>query len=295
MERKKIHQDGPEFSRILTGAWRWDSLSPDQISNLVETSLQAGITSFDHADIYGDYACEELFGNVLRSRPDIRQHIQLVSKCGIKLLSAKKPGHWIKHYDTTKKHIVESAEQSLKNLGTDYLDLLLLHRPDPLLNPTEVAAAFDSLKRSGKVLHFGVSNFTPSQFEMLQAHLNVTLVTNQVEVSLFKPELLSDGTIDTLMKHNVCPMVWSPLGGGNFFNTQSDATLNEMNTLAEKYTCTISQLAIAWLVKHPSGMLPILGSTSPQRIKEGVQAASLQIDLQDWFYLLKLSTGRDVA
>lgn len=296
MKRRKIHPSGPEFSRIITGAWRWQALSDQSVDALIQESLENGITTFDHADIYGNYSCEALFGNVLKNQPSLRSRIELVTKCGIKLRSDKKPKTWINHYDNTSNHIIESVNTSLSNLKTDYIDLLLLHRPDPLMDPAEVAEAFRLLKQSGKVLHFGVSNYTPAQFELLQSYVHDKLVTNQVEVSLFYYHLIFDGTIDTLMRHRISPMAWSPLGGGKYFS-QSDrdegvqASLEEM---AARYECSVSQLLLAWLLTHPSHMLPILGTTKPERIREGAKAIEIQLDRQDWFALLRIARGRDV-
>jgi predicted oxidoreductase len=296
MEVKKLHPSGPEFSRIITGVWRWQDLSPDGIDTLIQTSIDHGITTFDHADIYGNYSCEALFGKALQGNSHVRSSLQLVTKCGIKFPSGKKPDVRIQHYDTTKAHIIASVENSLKNLYTDYVDLLLIHRPDPLMNPEEVAEAFSLLKQNGKVLHVGVSNFTASQFEMLQAYVDDPLVTNQVEISLFQNQALFDGTVDMLMKHRVSPMAWSPLGGGKYFTPsgQDEGIEGKLEEMAARYRCTISQLMLAWLLQHPSGMLPILGSTNPKRIVEGAKAITVSPDRQDWFAMLKLVTGKDV-
>jgi predicted oxidoreductase len=190
MNLQPLHSQGPSLSRIVTGVWRWQQLSSESVERLVKTSIDEGITSFDHADIYGDHSCEELFGAVLKNQPSLRSQMQLITKCGIKFSSAKRPQTWVKHYDTSEDHIIWSADNSLKMLATDHLDLLLIHRPDPLLNPHEVAEAFVKLKAAGKVLHFGVSNFTPSQFEMLQQFLPFPLVTNQIEISLSRIDSL---------------------------------------------------------------------------------------------------------
>ena len=214
MERRRIHPKGPEFSRIIAGAWRWHTVDSKTLSDLIQTSLDHGVTTFDHADIYGDHGNEELFGNAIRNNPSLRNKMELVTKCGIKFPSAKRPASWVKHYDTSKQHIVWSAENSLKMLGTDRIDLLLIHRPDPLMNPEEVASAFELLQNQGKVLHFGVSNFTATQFELLQRSLSTPLVTNQIELSISCHAPLFDGSVDVLMKHNASPMAWSPLGGG---------------------------------------------------------------------------------
>lgn len=282
---------------MITGVWRWSNLMHQQIYTLIEKSVDVGITTFDHADIYGDYSCEEQFGVVLKGNSSLRKKIQLITKCGIKLLSRKRPQHRVKHYNTSRDHIVNSVEQSLKNLNTDYLDLLLLHRPDPLMHPEEVAEAFDLLKQNGKVLHFGVSNFIPAQFEMLQSYVHDPLVTNQVELSLFQHQALFDGTIDVLMKHRVLPMAWSPLGGGKFFSSSGgdDAVNMPLEKMASQYKCSVSQLLLAWLLRHPSGILPILGTTNPDRIQEGAGAINVHVDRQDWFEMLKVVTGHDVA
>lgn len=289
MERKPLHLKGPELSRIVAGAWRWNNVSPKTVEQLIETSLEVGITSFDNADIYGDYGNEKLVGDVIRKNPGIRKNIQLISKCGIKLLSAHQPKTWIKHYDTTKEHILNSVDNSLKNLRTEYLDLLLIHRPDPLMDPEEISEAFGLLKQNGKVLHFGVSNFTSSQFEMLQSYLSFPLVTNQVEVSLSKTDALFDGTLDTLIRYKTCPMAWSPLGGGRLMSGGS-----ALWSKKEKYNATETQLSLAWLLKHPSKMFPIIGTSQPERIVESAKAINIDLERQDWFEMLKVATGNDV-
>jgi predicted oxidoreductase len=293
MKQIKIHPNGPSLSRIVVGVWRWHTLSQTQIEALIQASLGEGITSFDHADIYGNYTCEEIFGNVLRKNPSLREKMQLITKCGIKLLSSQRSDHKIKHYDTSKDHIIWSVENSLKKLGTDRIDLLLLHRPDPLMNPMEIAEAFTSLKQQGKVLHIGVSNFTFTQVSMLQSYLSFPLVTNQIELSLFKNQNLFDGTVDTMMKHRMSPMAWSPLGGGKFFDEERINT--SLQNLAAQYQCTSSQLLLAWLLKHPSTILPIAGTTKPERIEEAAKSMDIGLDKQHWFVMLKWVTGKDVV
>ncbi|QOI96621.1 MAG: aldo/keto reductase [Flammeovirgaceae bacterium] len=286
---------GPALSRIVAGAWRW-KLETTEIERLIYTALDAGISSFDHADIYGDYANEERFGKILRGNPSLRNRMELITKCGIKLVSAARPEHRVKHYDTSKEHILRSVENSLKNLSTDRLDLLLIHRPDPLMHPEEVAEAFRLLKDQGKVLWFGVSNFSAAQFEMLQAYVPVRLVTNQVEISLFNPVKMVDGTVDALIKHRVSPLAWSPLGGGKYFTASGQAETIEMKLegFASNYNCTVSQLLLAWLLRHPANIFPILGTTNPDRVKEGAGAIHIKVDRQDWFAMLKAVTGKDV-
>lgn len=290
MERRKIHPEGPEFSRIIAGAWRWHTVSQDTVGKLIQTSLNEGITTFDHADIYGDHGNEEIFGNILRKDSSLRNKMELVSKCGIKFSSEKRPKTRVKHYDTSKEHIKWSVENSLKMLATDHLDLLLIHRPDPLLDPTEVAKVFSELKQEGKVLHFGVSNFTPSQFMMLQKFLPFPLVTNQIEISLTCVDPLFNGDLDLLMERTTSAMAWSPLAGGKLIGGE-----RQMFSKATKYDASYSQLSLAWLLRHPSIIFPVVGTTKPERIIESAKALDIKIDRQDWFEMLQWATGKEVA
>ncbi len=290
MEKRLIHPNGPAFSRIIAGAWRWHTVSSQIVDQLSGTCHDKGKTTFDHADIYADHANEEIFGNILRGNSSLRDRMQLVTKCGIKFPSAKRPKTWVKHYDTSKEHIVWSAENSLKMLGTDRLDLLLIHRPDPLLDPEVVSDAFTQLRNQGKVLHFGVSNFTSSQFELLQSNLSFPLVTNQIELSLTAHSPMFDGTLDTLMKHKVSPMAWSPLGGGKLMDPNSSHVFAK----ASQYKATENQMAVAWLLRHPSKVFPVIGTTKPERIHESAEAADIHIDVQDWFEMLKVVQGKEM-
>lgn len=290
MERLAIHPQGPIFSRIISGAWRWHTVSQDTVAKLIQTSLDEGITTFDHADIYGDHGNEEIFGNVLKKNSSLRDKMELVTKCGIKFSSTKRPKTWVKHYDTSKNHIIWSVENSLKMIGTDRFEALLIHRPDPLLNPTEVAEAFSQLRQEGKVLHFGVSNFTPSQFTMLQSFLSFPLITNQIEISLSRVDSLFNGDLDLLMQHKTSAMAWSPLGGGKLM-----ANEREMFSKASKYNASYSQLSLAWLLKHPSTIFPVIGTTKPERITEAAKSMEIKLDRQDWFEMLQWATGSEVA
>ncbi|MBL7861321.1 MAG: aldo/keto reductase [Cyclobacteriaceae bacterium] len=289
MEQRLIHPQGPAFSRIITGAWRWHTVSPDTIDRLIQTSLDEGITTFDHADLYGDHSNEELFGVALKKNPALRDKMQLVTKCGIKFRSAKRPGTWVKHYDTSKEHIIWSVENSLRMLHTDHLDLLLIHRPDPLLDPHEVASAFSQLKAQGKVLHFGVSNFTRPQFYMLQKFVPFPLVTNQIEISLTHVDALFNGDLDLLMEQQASAMAWSPLGGGRLV-----ANEREMFSKASKYNASYSQLALAWLLRHPAPIFPVIGTTKPERITEAAKSIAFTLDRQDWFEMLQWARGFEV-
>jgi predicted oxidoreductase len=286
----KIHPEGPVFSRIIAGAWRWHTVSQDVVERLVQTSLEQGITTFDHADIYGDHSNEEIFGHCLRKNASLRNQMQLVTKCGIKFASSKRPSTWIKHYDTSRRHIQWSVENSLKMLGTDHLDLLLIHRPDPLLDPDEISEAFLKLRLEGKVLHFGVSNFTPPQFRALQKNVAFPLVTNQIEISFSRIDPLFNGDLDLMMEFKSSPMAWSPLGGGKAVATDERTAF----TKASKYNASYAQLSLAWLMRHPARIFPIIGTTKPDRILEAAASCEIAIDRQDWFEMLKWVTGQDV-
>ena len=270
------------FSQIIAGTMNWGiwdkHLSTTEMANLIHVCLENKISTFDHADIYGDYQNEEIFGNALRRSASVRHDIQIVTKCTIQNVSKRRPSTWIKHYDSSLKHIIGSVENSLKMLGTDHIDVLLLHRPDPLMEPTEIAQAFTQLKEQGKVLHFGVSNFTPWQYEMLLSYLPMPLVTNQVQVSLSHQQQLFNGTIDSLMKHRVAPMAWSPLGGGKLVSDPPPFLANQ----AKKHDATPVQVAIAWLLRHPSRMFPVIGTTKPERLEESANAMKISLDPQDW-------------
>lgn len=289
MEQRKIHPEGPAFSRIVAGVWRWHTISQEVVERLIQTSLDVGITTFDHADIYGDHSNEEIFGRVLKSNTSLRNNMQLVSKCGIKFPSSKRSSTWVKHYDTTQAHILWSVENSLKMLGTDHLDLLLIHRPDPLLAPEEVAESFTQLKNQGKVLHFGVSNFIPSQFRLLQKFLSMPLVTNQIEISLSRVDPFFNGDLDLLMEYQASAMAWSPLGGGKLM-----ADDRNLFGQAAKYNASYNQLSLAWLLKHPSFIFPVIGTTKPERMEECAKSVEINLDRQDWFEMLKWVRGKDV-
>lgn len=289
MTQEPISPAGPVFSRIIAGAWRW-GLPESEVEVLINRALDDGITTFDHADIYGDHQNEGIFGRVLERSPALRSRMQLVTKCGIKFRSAHRPATWVKHYDTSYGHIVWSAENSLRMLHTDRIDLLLIHRPDPLLDPAEVAGAFAALRSGGKVLHFGVSNFTPSQFDVLQSYLDFPLVTNQLEISLTRHQPFFDGSLDNLMRHRVSPMAWSPLGGGRLVTEPGEL----LSSKAAQYGITPTQLLLAWLLRHPSRIFPVIGTTKPDRISEAAGAAGVRLETQDWFDMLKSVQGKEV-
>ncbi|WBF43461.1 aldo/keto reductase [Serratia rubidaea] len=294
--RIHIAPQGPEFSRMVCGYWRlmeW-GMSPQQLLGFIEQHLELGITTVDHADIYGGYACEQAFGDALRLRPALRQRLELVSKCGI--ATTAKPGNPIGHYITDRAHIVSSVEQSLHKLHTDYLDLLLIHRPDPLMEADEVAEAFVELHKSGKVRHFGVSNFTPSQFTLLQSRLPFSLVTNQVEISPLHQPALLDGTLDQCQQLRIRPMAWSCLGGGRLFSgAECQPLRDELQRVAQETGAeTIEQVVYAWVMRLPSAPLPIIGSGKIERVKSALGALQLTLSREQWFRIRKAALGYDV-
>lgn len=299
MQYIKLAED-LKFSRIIHGLWRladWN-LSTNDTQTLIEQCLDRGITTFDHADIYGNYSCEKLFGQALAQKPSLRESMQLVTKCGIKLTSDKYPERKINFYDTSKEHIINSANQSLKNLNTDYIDVLLLHRPDPFMDPQEVADAFIQLKEKGKVRYFGVSNFKRSQFDLLQSFLPFSLITNQIEVSPTYLNHFEEGTIEQCQQHKIAPMAWSPLGGGSIFTAEDERSIrvrNKLTEIGEEIGAkSLDQVVYAWLLAHPATIMPIVGSGKMNRIDVAIQALDLKVNRMQWFQILEASKGRPV-
>lgn len=285
------------LSPVVAGAWRmaeWQ-LSPQQRLRWIEQNLEIGITSFDHADIYGAYQVEDLFGEAMAMQPGLRNQLQLVSKCGIRLVSDARPGTLVKHYDTSAAHVRASVDASLAALRTDHLDLLLIHRPDVLMDAEELAATFQLLRREGKVVHFGVSNFTPWQLQLL--HRRCPLATNQVELSPLHLDPLHDGTLDQCQDFGLRPMVWSPLAGGRLFlGDDADArrVREVMETMAAELGVTMATLAFAWVLRHPSQPVPIVGSRRIDIARDAVAALSLKLDAQQWYRIWQAGTGHEV-
>jgi predicted oxidoreductase len=294
-----IALNGTELSQIVLGFWRLRDWNLDQaeLEKLIRDSMDLGITSFDHADIYGSFTCEEIFGKVTKANPSLRENMQLVTKCDIIFKSPQRPQYNYHYYDTSKEHIVSSAERSLQNFGTDRLDILLIHRVDPLMNADEVAEAFNQLKESGKVLNFGVSNFLPSHFELLQSRLDFPLVTNQVEFNVMHFDPMEDGTFGLMQQRRVSPMIWSPLAGGRIFNEQSEQAnriRSVLNELSEKYEASIDQLALAWIHKLPSKPVSVIGSGKIERIKSAAESINIKLSREDWFKVWSASKGHEV-
>lgn len=292
--------DTPGNSPVAVGLWRLNDwgIRGNQLTDWIEEAIDLGFTTFDHADIYGSYTCEEIFGDALAKKPSLREKMYLISKCGIVLPSPGRPENRMHKYDTSRRHIIASVERSLQNLHTHYLDLLLIHRPDPLMNPGEVAAAFIDLKRAGKVRHFGVSNFNPSQFDLLQAALDFPLITNQVEISVLQLAVLYDGTLDHCMMRKIRPMAWSPFAGGKLFTGQSPniaSVRKELETIAGGLNgAAVDQVALAWLLRHPAGIIPVIGTGNMDRLRGAKGALHLPLTHDQWFSILTAALGREV-
>jgi predicted oxidoreductase len=288
---------GPEFSRVVAGMWRMASwgMTLEQRIAFVEQCLELGVTTFDHADIYGSYGVEALFGEVLRASPALRARMQLVSKCGIKLVSPQRPLHTFKHYDTSAAHIVASAEESLRQLHTDYLDLLLIHRPDPLMDFDEIALAFTQLREAGKVKHFGVSNFSRHQFECLDRR--IALATNQVEFSPLHVTPVYDETFDGLQDRGVAPMAWSPLGGGRLFadsDPKTEALRLVIKEVADRYEQPFASVVFAWIMALPCQPLPVTGSGRIEGVAVAVAGTQFELARPDWFRILRAARTHEV-
>lgn len=287
------------LSNPIAGCMRWGSwganFTTQKYNFLINTCIQKGITSFDHADIYGDYTTEQEFGDALKMQAGLRQQIQIITKTGIQLVTPNKPEHIIKSYNYSAKHIVKSVENSLAFYGTDYLDVLLLHRPSPLLNPHEVAETISALQKQGKILAFGVSNFLPNQVNALQALIPIQY--NQVEISVMQPQVFYNGVLDNCLQHNIKPMAWAPLGGGMLSDEEHPRfrTIHiVVKDLAEKYNCGLNEVLISWLLKHPAQIIPVLGTTKIERLEQAKKATEIKLDTQDWFKLWEAATGKEV-
>ncbi len=277
------------------GEWGVD-LSVDQVCRLIEDCLDIGVSTFDHADIYGHYTTESLFGNAIQKKTSLRGKMKLITKCGIKLVTPNRPSNKIISYDTSKEYIISSVEKSLQNLKTEYIDLLLIHRPSPLMNPQEIAEAFTELKDSGKVLSFGVSNFTITQFEVLNSFID--LITNQVEVSPLCLNPFVDGVLGQCILKKIKPMAYSVMAGGKLFSNDLDdrevRVKKVLTGLSEKYKARPDQILISWIIKHPSGIIPIVGSTKIDRIRLAVDALKITITDEEWFMIWEASEGKPV-
>lgn len=291
----KLETRNSKLSKIIAGTMNWGvwdkKLNTQEMIHLINICIENKITTFDHADIYGGYTTEEQFGKAFGESKISREKLQLISKCGIQLEGSRT--NKIKHYDYSKEYIIWSVENSLKNLQTDYLDVLLLHRPSPLMIADEIAEAVEKLKSEGKIIDFGLSNFTNSQSELIRSKTEVSY--NQIQFSATHHEAMLDGSLDYMQTNSIRPMSWNPLG--TVFREDSDQTRRLKKLLAqlvEKYEVGSDTILLAWILKHPSNVLPVAGTVNIARIQALMKAVELNLDQQDWFAIWTASMGNKV-
>lgn len=289
---------GVELSRIVYGMWRLGDdadTRPAHVQAKVEACLSQGITTMDQADIYGDYGAEALFGAALRAAPGLRDKIEIVTKCDIVAPVGRHAGARVKHYDTSPAHITASVETSLREMATDRIDLLLIHRPDPLMDHRATGACLDALVASGKVRAVGVSNFRPWDFRLLQSGMETPLATNQIELSLMAHEAFTNGDVADLQERGLPPMAWSPLAGGRLLAEASAGLRARLDEVGHAAGADWSAAAVSWLLHHPARILPVMGTNSLTRIAAISDALRVPMDRQTWFELYSLAMGREVA
>jgi len=285
------------FSRVALGFWRlldWN-MTDDELIRFIEECLDLGITTYDHADIYGNYKVEAKFGDALIKKPSLREKMQIITKCGIVYKSETAR---VKYYNCSEKYIIQQVEKSLKNLRIEYIDLLLLHRPSPFMNPEEVSKAFEKLHRSGKVKNFGVSNFLPNEYRMLKSYLTVPLITNQVELSPLNMENIENGNMNLCLEERIHPIIWSPLAGGRIFTGTDEKEVHLRETLEiireEIGADSIDEIAFAWLFSHPAGLIPITGSGELELVKQPIKALQYSLTPEQWFMIWTAVKGHKV-
>ena len=296
MERVKLN-DTLEMSRIVYGMWRIGDdtdTSPAHVEAKIEACLAQGITTLDQADIYGGYTAEAILGKAFMASPSLRDKVELVTKCDIVAPAGRYQSARVKHYNTSRTHILASVEHSLADMATDHIDLLLIHRPDPFMDHHETGRALDDLVTSGKVRHVGVSNFSLNHFTLLQSAMSTKLATNQVELSVLTHAPFLTGEIQWMQERGLRPMAWSPLGGGGLFGTEGEAVRSVLQRIARDQNTDVAAVAVAWLLAHPAGILPVMGTNRLERIATFDQALSVKLDRQDWFEILTAAQGHEV-
>ncbi|MCD1634133.1 aldo/keto reductase [Martelella mediterranea] len=295
MQRVDIAKD-LSFSRLVYGLWRIaeGDATPKTVQAKVEACLAQGITTMDNADIYGGYTAEAVLGGALKASPGLRDRIEIVTKCGIVAPMGRHSAKRVKHYDTSAQHIRASVEASLRDMGTDHVDLLLIHRPDPMIDPEETGRVLDDLVAEGKILTAGVSNFRPHDFTLLQANMESWLATNQIELGLLATEPFTNGDLAFLQERKLPVMAWSPLGGGRLFSEAGKPLLSALETIGARFGVDASAVAIAWLLAHPANILPVLGTNNLDRIAAIADAEKVELDRQDWFALFGTARGYEV-
>ncbi|MCA1595365.1 MAG: aldo/keto reductase [Chloroflexi bacterium] len=293
--------DGPRVFRVglgcmgLTGTWNPAEMNAERVRRAItafETAIESGITLYDHADIYGGGTCEEVFRECLKAVPGSRERIYIATKCGIRS----------GHYNLTGSYIHEALDRSLSRLGVDYIDLYQMHRPDPLTHPADTARALNEVVRSGKVRYIGVSNYYPEQVRALQRYLDMPIRSNQISISLRRLDpIYDDGTLDQCMALQMTPLAYSPLGGGWLSgrrpvsdNPALEALLKELGEQGDKYGASPGQIAIAWLLAHPAGIIPLVGSANPEHIREAAGASLIKLGREDWYKLWVAGRGKNI-
>lgn len=295
MERISLNSD-VSLSRLIYGMWRIGDdadTSTSHVQAKIESCLSQGITTMDQADIYGGYEAEEILGNALKGT-NLRDKIEIVTKCDIVAPAGRYSDAKVKYYDTSRAHVMASVEHSLRLTGTDYVDLLLIHRPDPMMDAEETGAALDEIVASGKAKSVGVSNFKLHDWTLLQSAMSSPLVTNQIELSLLAHEGFTNGDVAYLQERKVAPMAWSPLGGGSLFSQENKMLLNALKAIGEVSGVDETAVAVAWLLAHPAKIMPVMGTNSLARIGKISDALKVKMDRETWFELYSIALGSEV-
>ena len=295
MERINLTSD-VSLSRLIYGMWRIGDdadTSTSHVQAKIESCLSQGITTMDQADIYGGYEAEEILGNALKGT-NLRDKIEIVTKCDIVAPAGRYSDARVKYYDTSRAHLMASVEHSLRLMGTDYVDLLLIHRPDPLMDAEETGAALDEIVASGKARSVGVSNFKLHDWTLLQSAMKTPLVTNQIELSLLAHDGFTNGDVAYLQERKVAPMAWSPLGGGSLFSQNNKDLLDALQVIGEANDVDETAVAVAWLLAHPARIMPVMGTNSLDRIGKISDALKVKMDRETWFELYTAALGNEV-
>lgn len=295
MERINLTSD-VSLSRLIYGMWRIGDdadTSTSHVQAKIESCLSQGITTMDQADIYGGYEAEEILGNALKGT-DLRDKIEIVTKCDIVAPAGRYSDAQVKYYDTSRAHLKASVEHSLRLMRTEYVDLLLIHRPDPLMDAEETGAALDEIVASGKARSVGVSNFKLHDWTLLQSAMKTPLVTNQIELSLLAHDGFTNGDVAYLQERKVAPMAWSPLGGGSLFSQNNKDLLDALQVMGEANDVDETAVAVAWLLAHPARIMPVMGTNSLDRIGKISDALKVKMDRETWFELYTAALGNEV-
>lgn len=292
MKQVSLSDSGPKVSEAIYGFWRWrdeGDATTSKIEKTINLCLDLGVNTFDHADIYGDFTIEEHFGRIIQNKSFKRDDIVLFSKCGIR----KSADGLQTYYDTSRKHILESIENSLRKLKTDYLDIFLLHHSDLLADPEETAMALSEVVKSGKAKHIGITNFTVFQHLLLASYLRIPIVTNHIELNLMNTSAIEDGRIDLIRQKFSKPLAWAPLAGGKILNDTDEKSVrlrNKLEEIGQKYNANIEQMAVAWLMKL--GTLPIIGSLNETRIRNAASASAIKMEQHEWYEIYEVARSR---